>query len=124
MSRHLLVLIAVLALAGAALWFTTASRTTRGARPVESEAPAAEVEREAAPLAPAPANAPKAEDEDEDEDAEPAAVPAATPAHRESAAANESELARAQWIDGRVLFPPGTPDDERVFVTASGKKFE
>lgn len=36
---------------------------------------------------------------------------------------DEAELARATWIEGRVLFPPGTPADERAFVRAMGKEF-
>ncbi|MBL8861437.1 MAG: carboxypeptidase regulatory-like domain-containing protein [Planctomycetes bacterium] len=28
-----------------------------------------------------------------------------------------------RWVQGRVVFPPGTPRDERAFVVATGRKF-
>jgi hypothetical protein len=43
---------------------------------------------------------------------------------RSSATAEEVELADAIWIEGRVLFPAGTPPDENVTITALGRKFD
>lgn len=34
-----------------------------------------------------------------------------------------AELERATWVEGRIVFPPGTPADEKVFVTALGIAF-
>ncbi len=34
------------------------------------------------------------------------------------------ELEKALWVEGRVVFPPGTPADERLFVRARGGDFE
>ncbi len=35
----------------------------------------------------------------------------------------EAELKHAQWVEGRVKFPDGTPADEKLVVEARGKKF-
>lgn len=117
MNRVLLVVVLVLALAGAILWFANTSSSRRGSRASESGAAMkAEPVSTAAPLLPArPDSAVLPADE-------PAAGAAPTAAHaaRREAAGRDIELANAQWIDGRVLFPAGTPDDEQVFVTANG----
>lgn len=118
MSRILLVLIAVLALAGTAVWLATPARTGRGAHATETTPATAETVREAPVLAPAPAMPPA--------EGPPAAVEPAAPAsaaRREAATPKDAELAGAQWVDGRVLFPAGTPDDEELFVIAKGKDF-
>jgi len=52
------------------------------------------------------------------------ATDATEPARRQTATLHEDELARGHWIDGRVLFPEGTPADEKLFVVAHGKRFE
>ncbi len=119
MSRLLLVLVAVLALAGAAVWFVTAAHTERSSRPSAADVPAAEIERETPALDPVRTTS-------EDDGARNPERPAASAASARHAAATskDAELARAQWIDGRVLFPAGTPDDEAVFVTAEGRGFD
>lgn len=38
--------------------------------------------------------------------------------------AYEDELAEGHWIEGRVVFPEGTPLDEECFVVADGRSFE
>jgi hypothetical protein len=43
---------------------------------------------------------------------------------RAPAMAEENELDDALWVEGRVLFPAGTPPDERAVVVAKGKRFE
>ncbi|MSR62636.1 MAG: carboxypeptidase regulatory-like domain-containing protein [Planctomycetes bacterium] len=111
MSRVLLALIAGLALVGAWLWFSAPARAPRAALPVE--APANEPARAATDMAPPPVVAPGLE---------PSAARA--PATREAAAGTlEAGLASAQWVEGRVVFPPGTPLDEQAFVVADGKDF-
>jgi hypothetical protein len=50
--------------------------------------------------------------------------PPAPPAAREaSQTPREQELARAHWVEGRVILPPGTPADEELHVVADGKDF-
>jgi len=113
MSRVLLVLIVVLALVGGGLWLGTAERGPRAAQPV-APAPAEPV-RAAADVAPPPAVAATPS---------PSPAPASAPATREAAAGTlEAELAGAQWVAGRVVFPAGTPLDEEAFVVADGKDF-
>jgi hypothetical protein len=44
---------------------------------------------------------------------------------RESAPTDpDFELKQAIWIEGQVIIPPGTPNDEHVEVIASGSRFE
>jgi hypothetical protein len=50
--------------------------------------------------------------------------PASTETTRAPAMAEDSELAEAIWVEGRVLLPAGTPSDERIEVVAKGKRFE
>ncbi|HED64939.1 MAG TPA: carboxypeptidase regulatory-like domain-containing protein [Planctomycetes bacterium] len=45
-------------------------------------------------------------------------------ARREARSAYEEELADALWVEGRVVFPPGTPADEECWVIADGRRFE
>jgi protocatechuate 3,4-dioxygenase beta subunit len=62
------------------------------------------------------------------EEAEAAVIPVAAAASaRESSkrsSAYEDELAKARWVEGRLVFPAGTPADEKVFLTAKGRDFE
>ncbi|MEQ1892608.1 MAG: hypothetical protein ABL998_08715, partial [Planctomycetota bacterium] len=79
------------------------------------------------PTAVGVAQAPLASGAERDE-LEPAAAPApktpAAPAARETRISpREEELARGIAVEGRVVFPPGTPADERVFVEARGRTF-
>ena len=121
MSRILLVL-ALSGLAGAILWFATSSRTERGSRAPRPSSPAAQSARESHALEPARAASPERSERELEEPAAPP-QPSAPAARREAATTKAAELERAQWIDGRVLFPAGTPDDEQVFVTADGRDF-
>src|SRR5688572_6061240 len=120
MSRVLFVLIAVLVLAGAAFWLATPGRTSRGARATDAAPAVAAEPREEAALA--VGEQPSADRAGGGEPTAPAPT-AATP-RREAASGREAELARGHWIEGRVLFPAGTPADEEVFVTANGKELE
>lgn len=43
---------------------------------------------------------------------------------RASANAEEVELEGALWVEGRVIFPPGTPSDESAEVIARGRSFK
>ncbi|HEX6884303.1 MAG TPA: carboxypeptidase regulatory-like domain-containing protein, partial [Planctomycetota bacterium] len=101
-------------------WLARSTPDGRGARTVERAVetvapeprPAAEtmpaaVEPQSEPAPPSSAAAPRSE-------------PRPT---REATSANADELARALWVEGRVLFPEGTPADEEVFVVAKGKDF-
>src|SRR5262249_51611067 len=75
------------------------------------------------------ANAPVAEEEPDSALAAPPSTDARAsagelaPARTPIASPREAELARAHWVEGRVLFPPGTPADEKAVVVARGKKF-
>jgi len=54
-----------------------------------------------------------------------AAAPAAAPPERRRVEdEREEELARATWVVGRVVLPPGTPADEELLVLAKGEDFE
>ncbi|MBK7874193.1 MAG: carboxypeptidase regulatory-like domain-containing protein [Planctomycetes bacterium] len=46
------------------------------------------------------------------------------PAAPDSAPTDDTELADALWVEGRVVFPNDTPLDEEVWVVAKGRKFE
>lgn len=114
MKRQLLIggLIAALAVAA---WFVMAGdgsggRGRGGTRGEEVTAP--EREAPAAPIASAPAA-------EVAEEAPAVQEPAAT---QTRTSVSEDALARGIWVEGTVVFPPGTPLDERVFVEARGKK--
>lgn len=54
-----------------------------------------------------------------------AAVPASfEEERREASTPYDLELAEAHWVEGRLVFPEGTPIDEEVWVVAAGKDFE
>jgi carboxypeptidase family protein len=122
MPRVLLALLVVAGVSAGVVWLVTKGegRRGRGAPPVAAVEPGAQpaTTKEPAPLAPPPAA--------------PAPVPVASaPAREPAPAAREAmpslpaeELASAQWIEGRVVLPPGTPADEELFVTADGRDFE
>lgn len=38
-------------------------------------------------------------------------------------AADDPAFANAKWVEGRVVFPAGTPSDEEVWVVADGRRF-
>lgn len=127
MSRIPLLLLAVLALVGAGLWYALASEAPRGAHPetaaVESPtlATAGGPLVESAPLAesvPSPQSAPPAEGAD---GAEPALDAGRQAAREPAASAKEAELAGATWVEGRVILPPGTPADEELTVVAKAQ---
>jgi protocatechuate 3,4-dioxygenase beta subunit len=46
------------------------------------------------------------------------------PARTAALGAYEQELADGLWVAGRIVFPPGTPDDSRPRITARGRKFQ
>jgi len=104
MSRALLSLIAALALAGGALWFTTAARDPRAA-PASAVAavPPAPVELE--PAVPVLSETPATTGADARE-----AAPRTPPAPADT----------RQELEGRVVFPPGTPADEEASVVLAG----
>ena len=52
------------------------------------------------------------------------APPPAESARNAVRSAYELELDAARWVEGRVLFPPGTPADEHAVVVAKGKGFQ
>lgn len=120
-SRSPLVLVVVLALAlgAAGFWVWSASRA-----PSTSPGPAL--------VGPGDVDAAdRARPEDPTELARPAtAETTASPrtvapvAPREvESAPLEAELADAWWVEGRIVFPEGTPLDERVVVVAQGREF-
>src|SRR6185503_20334735 len=95
----------------------------RGSRASETDVPAARGEGSSVRPEPPLAAQPEAATLPVDESAARARPPVAPSTRREAATSKDVELALAQWIDGRVLFPAGTPDDEQVFVTADGRDF-
>ncbi len=120
MNRLLLVLLALGVVVLALLWFGVAGRESRQASVRTAGEPAAE-EVEASAPAPAPPAAVEPRSGESEQPAEPSPT---SSARHEVATSYEAELARAQWVEGRVVFPEGTPADERVFVIARGKDFE
>jgi len=124
MNRLLLVLLALGAVVLGVVWFSVSSRETgRGSAvwteaspPAEAAAKPAEALAPGKTVEPAPAN-------NEDSAVAPSAS-AEPPAREVVASSYEEELARGHWVEGRVLFPEGTPADEELFVVARGKDFE
>src|SRR5262245_40209564 len=113
MRRVLPVLIVALALVGGVVWYGDLSRGGAGEAEQSASAPpppaGEERELEAAPPQP---SAP-----------EVSAAPAtALPPNAREAAANARGGVAASWIEGRVLFPPGTPADEEVHVLADRER--
>ena len=110
----------VVVLVAAAAWWS-ASRTTGVERPAADAAEATraavgyvDVEAGALEIAGDEAEANPVVGEDEpDEERLPLA----------SGSPETDELAKAHWVEGRVRFPPGTPQDERAFVVARGRRF-
>lgn len=117
MSRQVWIVLVALVLALAAvLLVTQLEPATVPARAQENVAPAASTSRANEPgstLAAVPEDTPRA--------SAPGA-PAMTDAA--SSAIDDSELADATWIGGRVVWPEGTPLDEELWVVAKGRKFE
>jgi hypothetical protein len=115
MSRVLVAVLVLAALLAGALWYVTTSRSPAGTAAVEVvETTAAEHERARQDLA-APRPAEVAEGSDEAPRAPSASLREAPPT------ALDAELARAHWVEGRVVFPPGPPRDEVAFVVADGR---
>lgn len=92
MSRSLLILIAALALAGAAVWFASPPRTARGQRADAEALPVAKLEPAVHVLAPSPPEASEQPDS-------PALLPASATPRREAAPTREAEPTPAQEID-------------------------
>ncbi len=125
-NRALPVLLVLLLLVAAgAIWLVLGDSggesTARadGAQPVASPVAKPGAKPDAPDRAPAKlASAPAAPEEE-------ASEPVATVGERrEATGAYEAELAAGHWVEGRVVFPEGTPLAERVFVVAKGKDFE
>lgn len=127
MKRALALLIGALAVGGGLLWLVSPARD--GRRAVARAGPsaasdAAPARSETGALAAPPLSSTSAESA-ADETPPASVAPEDEPgARRVAATPYEEELARAQWVEGRVVFPPGTPLDEQAFVTAQGKDFE
>ena len=119
MFRVLVALLALVAVLGIVLWRVGSSGPRRSAAAqVYVDAPSQERTSAVELVAPAAT-------EGADAHPSPSEATARAPAREEtSSAEREAELARAQWVEGRVTFPPGTPPDEELFVTADGRDFE
>jgi protocatechuate 3,4-dioxygenase beta subunit len=115
-----LVLALALGAAGCVLWLLLVT----GEAPRRGPGPAAEEPPGAPAVAPATTELER-DDVPEVEEAPPSAPVAAerAPAREALATPLEQELARAHWVEGRLVFPEGTPADEELFVTANGKDF-
>lgn len=114
MSRALLAGVALLVLLSAAAWF--AASPSRKSVPL---APGAAV----APTAAAPTAANGPEEIRPEVDTPMVARAEAAVERKAALSASEEELARARWVEGRVMFPAGTPLDEEAFVIADGRDF-
>lgn len=53
---------------------------------------------------------------------EPAEDPTTADATREAVAPQATEPMAVRWVEGRVVFPHGTPADEQLFVVARPSK--
>ncbi len=131
MSKRLLVLVAVAAVALALVyWLAQGFGTSVEGRSRPETAPA---EKEEKP-APAPTRTNLESPLGLTEEAEPATAlpsstesteaPAESSARRKAASLYEEELAKGRWVEGRVIFPEGTPVDEKAFILAKGRDFE
>lgn len=119
MQRLLVVAMAALALTGALWWVMNSGLAGRGPRGETAARPAL-------PPSPSPAvalDSPAAPEPDEPKPAPASRAAPAPAATREAAAGRAPELARAHWVEGRVVFPEGTPADEEAFVVADGRDF-
>ena len=115
MPRVFFALLAVAAALAGALWFVAGSERERSA-----VVPPAISARDTAPAPPPAALADSAPIRPPSSvaDVQPGLDPTAEPALQREAVRDGSAVdPRAQWIEGRVVRPPGTPDDERLFVT-------
>ncbi|HVS18572.1 MAG TPA: carboxypeptidase-like regulatory domain-containing protein, partial [Planctomycetota bacterium] len=118
MSRLLLALLAVLALTAAVAWYALAADVARPA-----PAPGRATSALQAPSVSSADFAPP----DSATSASSPSTPAASSGTRERAAvpgAAEEALAKARWVEGRVVFPPGTPADEELHVVAYGRDLD
>ena len=116
-NRNVFLALCALALAAGGLWLAArgAGRERAAARPPAPAMRDAGPEEESPELAGALA-APV-------EIAAPAPLDE-QPARVAVASERDAELARGLWVEGRVVFPPGTPPDERVEVVARGRKLK
>lgn len=114
MKRHLVIGGLVVAL-GLAAWLVVSDgaheRSPRLAESARAEAVPEAVSRVE------PASTPAAPEQSEQ-------APSPAPATASRRSVEEEELAGGVQVEGLVVFPPGTPADERVFVEARGKKPE
>jgi hypothetical protein len=116
MPRLLVALLALAAILAGGLWYAVFSRTpgTAVAPAVVGDAAVAGIES-AAESELAHLSAPEAASE----------IGAVEAGEREVAGSSrEEEFARAQWVKGRVIFPPDTPLDEELYVTTNARGFE
>lgn len=128
MSTRLLVLLLVLlgALVLAIAWLASrpVQRTADAAATVSRTEPGDRVE----PAELEPPSAPSVQDAPREPADKPASaletVQAPVSSRQAALTPHEQELREARWVEGRVLLPPGTPADERVFVIARGRDFE
>jgi hypothetical protein len=120
MLKRLLPLALLLSIAVVGIWLAT-----RGGEEGASERGAVSaVSPGGAPAAPESArSAPRLVDAPVGEIGGAAKAGAAAP-RTLAASEYEAELAEGTWIEGRVVFPPDTPADERVRVVANGLSFE
>ncbi len=131
MSKRLLVLVAVAAVALALVfWLAQGFGTSVEGRSRPETAPDERRERPA----PAPASTELENPLVLAEEPEPAVAPplsagstdapTESSARRQAASHYQEELAQGRWVQGHVIFPEGTPLDEKAFVVAKGRNFE
>ena len=117
MYRPILALVVLGAVLATVVWIAASTREQRSVAMDEAHGETRAASSESSTLAPLTAT---------EEEADAAAAPAREPAPSQREAATgpaADELARAHWVEGRVLFPEGTPADEEVFVVARGREF-
>lgn len=117
MSRFLLVLLTAFVLLAGALWYASSNRTssTDAVRTETFEQVSTDTVRPAELVG---ATSPTQHEEPGDGNGY------APPDGREQVpTAFDEELAGAHWVEGRVVFPPGTPADEEAWVVARGRVF-
>jgi len=110
MKRTLVVVVALAGALGFGLWMWKGVSQSRA--PAQRAEPAAVVVEDRVPSPPVVEPAATVVDEPEPE---AASAPATVP---EGERMPLAEAAGARWVEGTVLFPPGTPADEEAYVVA------
>ena len=126
-NRWALALLAILgALAVVLVWTVGEGAASAESPEAPRLSPRADGAQRARPEIEAPLVA-QPESQTEPSELSPTPIPSAgatSGERRVATSMRDEERAEGRWIEGRVVFPEGSPEDERLFVEADGKAFE